>query len=117
METVYGWLGKIHNETNICIPELGMSREERAKILCPSVDSVFLLGKGFLYFDNTLTGYTSNPIHQEHSDAKWIYANSQDGNICLLSIFLTDVISSYLASIPRLTPYLRASDITLNWGG
>lgn len=117
IDTVYGWLGKIHNEEQIAIPKLPLTRQGRAKVLCPSVDSVFLLGKGFLYFDNMFTGYTSNPIHEENPDAKWIYADSADGNVCLLSLFLTDVISSYLASIPRLTPYLKASDVPLKWGG
>jgi hypothetical protein len=107
METVYHWLGDIHGEKGIEIPKLPDSRGERKNVPCSSVDAVFVLGKGFLYYDNTLTGYASNEIHQQNPDAKWIYANSQDGNIYLLFIFLTDIVSSFLASITRLTPYLK----------
>lgn len=117
METVYGWLGGIHDEEEIVIPELKESRKERQKVPCPSVDAVFVLGKGFLYFDNQLTGYASNEIHKEHPETRWIFSNSQDGNIYLLFIFLTDIVCSFLATIPQLTPYLRGANIQIMHGG
>lgn len=117
MKTVYGWLDHIHKEEGISVPELSLSRSDRLKKACPSIDAVFILGKGFLYFDNQQTGYTSNKIHKEHPETKWIYADSQDGNIYLLFIFLTDIVCSFMATIPRLTPYLGGSPINLMHGG
>ncbi|MEN6429002.1 MAG: DUF6602 domain-containing protein [Phycisphaerales bacterium] len=116
MNTVHGWLSDIHRDEGISIPRLPESRQQRNAVACPSIDAVFILGRGFLYFDNTLTGYVSNPIHAQHPDAKWIYSNSEDGNLYLLFIFLTDVIGCFFAGVPRLTSYLRGSDLQIQWG-
>lgn len=116
MQTIYGWLNDIHKTSGITLPDLPADRKRRSSVACPSVDGVFVLGKGFLYFDNTFTGYTSNEIHKQHPDTKWIYADSESGNAYLLFIFLTSIVSSFLTCLPSLTPYLKGANVQLKWG-
>lgn len=52
MDTVYRWLPELHAADNIAIPA-PLTRQERETIPCPSMDGVFVLGKGYLMYDNS----------------------------------------------------------------
>jgi hypothetical protein len=116
MSSVYRWVNEMHRDEGIEVPCLPGTRGERTKVASPSIDAIFVLGKGFLYFDNQRTGYASNGIHKEHPASRWIFADSPDGNIFLLFVFLTDVVGTCLASIPDLFPYLKGVSVQLMHG-
>ncbi|MGH9644761.1 MAG: DUF6602 domain-containing protein, partial [Terriglobales bacterium] len=56
MQTVYGWLPQIHAALGITVPDLPEDQVQRLQTASPSLDGVFILNKGFLYFDNVPTG-------------------------------------------------------------
>ena len=107
IESVYDSLVEIHKEIDIDCPALGLTREDRVKIASPSIDGVFVLGKGFLYFDNVPTGFASNEAHKKNPDARWAFADSAEGNLFLLFLFLTQAISGISASWWDAMPYLK----------
>lgn len=110
-KTVYGWIPQIHAAENISSPAMGQTIEERIKIASPSVDGVFLLGKGFLYFDNFPLGFCTDDERKQHPDLKWIFADGSNGNLLLLFMFLTQAISGISASWLNPTPYLKSFQV------
>jgi hypothetical protein len=107
IKSVYDSLVEIHKEIDIDCPALGPTRKDRVKIANPSIDGVFVLGKGFLYFDNVPTGFASNEVHKQHPDVRWVFADSAEGNLFLLFLFLTQAISGISASWLDAMPYLK----------
>ena len=109
IETIYKWIPKIHTEKGISIPNLDPDPETRIKTISPSIDGVFLLGKGFIYFDNIPDGFTSADIRAENPDMHWVIGDSPSGNLLLLFIFLTQAVSgisgSWIDPIPYLPPF------------
>ena len=58
METVRKWLVEIHAEEGLTIPDLPDGK--RNEIPSASIDGVFLLGRGFVQFDNLSIGFVSD---------------------------------------------------------
>jgi hypothetical protein len=93
METVYKWLKSIHQAKNIERLHLGPSHAERILTPSPSIDGVFVLGKGFLQFDNTSLTFFHDLDRALHPDVQWWFADSSTNNLFLLFLFLTEAAS------------------------
>ncbi len=106
MTTVYSWLREIHGELNISIPELPASGNDRVAVLNPSVDAIFILGKGFLYFDNIPIGFMNDEMRQNRPKARWFMANVQTGSLLVLFLILTTAVSHVAGSWMNPIPYL-----------
>lgn len=109
IETVYKWIAEIHTEKGIACPQLSIDEEKRIQELSPSIDAVIILGKGFIYFDNVPLGFINQQTREQFPHNHWVVKNSQDGNLLLLFLFLTQAISgvsgSWLNPLPYLTSY------------
>ena len=116
MQTVQGWLHEIHSEIGISIPDLPPG-DERLNQPSPSIDAMFILGKGFSYFDNVPNGFSTPESRANQPGVKWIYADSPSGNLLLLFLFLqsatANISGRWLNPIPYLANFhvsgLRAS--------
>lgn len=108
MHTVYNWIPEIHKDNAIAYPDMGTTLQQRTKVICPSIDAVIVLGKGFLYFDNAPIGFLNDEMRIQHPDIKWIFADSPNGNLLLLFIFLTQAVSGVSASWLNPIPYLSS---------
>ena len=106
MKTVHGWFAGIHDELGITYPPLPADGAQRIKIASSSVDAVFLLGKGFIQFDNSPFGFISNELRQAHPDLHWAIADTPNGNLLLLFMLLTQAVSGVSGSWLNPMPYV-----------
>lgn len=108
MKTVSGWVTSIHAAKGISIADLPLDEAARQQTPAPSLDGIFVLGKGFLYFDNTPMGF-GGATRQHLPQQKWVLANQPDGNLLLLFMFLTTATQNlqgkWLNSLPYLSGY------------
>jgi len=87
METVDNWLKTIHSELNISEDISVMSIKDRLRTPSPSIDGIFLLGKGRLIFNNTLFG--PKEIIEEKYMKKWAGINQESENLLFFFMILT----------------------------
>lgn len=114
METVYGWVASIHSDNGVKIDDLPADEEARLQTPSPSIDGIFVLGKGFVYFDNTPVGFGQN-TRSSMPQQKWITADQADGNLLLFFLYLLHatqgIEGKWLNSLPYLSTY-QAINVT-----
>lgn len=98
MRTVAGWFPAIHTELGITLPKMEPSLNARVGVASPSLDGVFLLGRGFVQFDNCPIGFTTDELRKAHPELHWGIADSTNGNLLLLFLMLTTAASGVSAS-------------------
>jgi hypothetical protein len=111
MQTVHGWLEPLYRKESIVHPSLPADRNARNAVASPSVDGVFVLGKGFVYFDNFPVGFSSDAVLSQNPDINWVVGDTARGSLLLLFLFLSTAASSINASWLNPIPYL--SDFSL----
>ena len=62
MSTVNGWIPQIHDSLNISCPSLSTDHQKRMSTASPSIDGIFILERGFLYFDNVPIGFVTDTV-------------------------------------------------------
>lgn len=109
MSTIISWIDDIYKDLNIEIKKIPLSPEERITFISESIDGIFILGKGFIYFNNVPGAYfneaefiSSNQRILPH----WIYSDGEDGNLLLLFLLLTSSTQNIDASWINTAPYL-----------
>jgi hypothetical protein len=106
MTTVHAWFAGIHAELGIAYPLMPPNGEQRISIASPSVDGVFLLGRGFIQFDNSPLGFIRDDLRQAHPDLHWAVADTPNGNLLLLFLLLTQAVSGVSGSWLNPGPYV-----------
>lgn len=104
MQTVCGWLPNIHSSLGIPVSDIPM--DARLATPSPSVDGVFVLGKGFVYFDNVEIGFVSDEHRSQMPNIKWCFADSEDGNLLLFFAFLQSAVSNVNQEVMDFMPYI-----------
>lgn len=107
MNTVYKWLSDAHLKQNIQCPDLPTSLDDRVRIPAPSLDAIFVLGKGFAYFDNMPIGFVSNEDREKSPESVWVLSNTTEGNVLLLFSFLTLSIGGLSGALLNPFPYIE----------
>jgi hypothetical protein len=116
MKTVYSWLNSIHEQLEIPPPQFGATPGERHKIPSPTIDGVWILGRGFIRFANVplqtlevlpLPKSVRAGIH----DVKWIVREGEAGNLLWLFTILNEYARSFSLSRVNLGPYIRAENL------
>jgi len=111
MATVHGWLDPIHSELEIPLPILPLG-DDRIGKAAPSIDGVFVLGKGFLVFDNAPIGFATDEIREVLPESRWQLADQPSGNLLYLFLLLTTAVSGVSGSWLNPLPYLRNCNVT-----
>jgi hypothetical protein len=111
MSTVRGWIPKILREREIAYPALPPTFDERIKVPAPSVDAIFVLGKGFVYFDNPLVGFVSDDFRQANPSMRWVSADVESGSLLYLFLLLTKAMCNAAASFLVADPYVQRVQI------
>jgi hypothetical protein len=91
METIHGWIKEAYRELRIEEPDMPAGGS-RSHIASPALDGVFLLGKGFLNFDNVPYGFITDEIRKQHPEIRWAIISAARGS--LLSLFLQLTVST-----------------------
>jgi hypothetical protein len=112
MDTVYGWVPQIHGQLGVTIQNLPAIEDQRLQTPSPSVDGVFVLKKGFLYFDNVPAGFDISAARATNSAIKWNFADTASGNLLLLFLFLQMATAHSEGRWLNPTPYLTGFNIT-----
>jgi hypothetical protein len=104
--TVHTWVDRIHSSESISCPTLPANAEERIRIASPSIDGVFILGKGFVQFDNSPSGFVSDEQRKANPSPKWVLAESSNGNLLFLFLLLLQATNNVEAAWFNPMPYL-----------
>ena len=111
MSTVHGWIPQIHESLNISCPSLSTDPEQRRSTPSPSIDGVFILEKGFLYFDNVPIGLIKASVRRQNPSNKWVFCNSNAGNLLLFFLFLQAATANIQGQWLNPGPYLRSFQV------
>jgi hypothetical protein len=106
LNTVQGWLPAIHTQLGIAYPPMAPKHNARVHIASPSIDAVFLLGRGFLHFDNSPIGFVTDSMREANPDLHWVFADTPNGNLLLLFLLLTQAVSGLSGSWLNPIPYV-----------
>lgn len=108
LETVYKWLIEINKTQEINIEgNLPKSGKERINVVNNSVDGIYILGKGFIFFENQPTSIVPNSYYEDRPDIQWVIVNQSKGCLLSLFVFLTNCISGFLNAPIALAKYLK----------
>lgn len=109
MGTVQGWISPIYQELGITAPQLPTNGDERIDTPSPSIDGIFVLGRGFVIFDNFPIGFITEQQRQQNPTACWLVSDTDRGSLLLLFMFLTAAVSglsnAWLDPIPYLSEF------------
>ncbi|MBE3119641.1 MAG: hypothetical protein IMZ50_12920 [Candidatus Atribacteria bacterium] len=111
MQTVYNWIPQIHATLGITTPDLPQDEAERLSISSPSIDGVFVLKKGFIYFDNVPTGFANSQARVANPNLKWVFTDTTSGNILLLFIMLQSATANIEGKWLNPIPYLASFQV------
>lgn len=111
IDTVYNWIPAIYAEESIISPKLSLNVETRLATPSSSIDAVFLLGKGFIYFDNVPSGFANENVWLDYPDMHWVVGNSVDTNLLLLFVFLTQAASGIQGAWLNPAAYLSSFQV------
>lgn len=106
MDTVVGWLPEIHASAGIAFPMLPPLLGARVKTTCPSVDGVYVLGHGFLQYDNMPATYITDE-HRQANPFAWSYATRNEGSLLALFLALTMAGSGTFVGSFNPIPYMK----------
>lgn len=96
MQTVQGWIGGLQTKNKIVVPPIPKD-ETRLEVVVPTIDAVFVLGKGFILCDNAPVSPLTDQERKKHAgnNNMWVYNDSplDEGSLLLLFMYLTTAIS------------------------
>lgn len=106
MKTVYGWIETEYRNLGISTTQLPQDDNERIATPADAIDAVFVLGKGFLYFDNSPFGFANSQHRQANPMSKWIFADTPNGNVLLLFMRIQGATANIEGRWLNAMPYL-----------
>lgn len=106
MNTVHTWIKEVYKSEGLAEPEMP-AEGDRSRIAGPALEGVFVLGKGFLNFDNSPYGFVQPELRKAYPQIKWAIANTERGNLLSLFLLLTVATSSLQGAWLNPLPYLE----------
>ncbi|WP_407278307.1 DUF6602 domain-containing protein [Aromatoleum evansii] len=113
METVHTWVKEVYQVGGIVEPAMP-AEGDRSAIASPALEGVFVLGKGFLNYDNAPYGFVRPEARKTHPEIRWAIANSERGSLLSLFVLLTVATSNVEGAWLNPLPYLggfKVSDL------
>jgi hypothetical protein len=111
METVHAWIKEEYLSQGIEEPDFAADAD-RPEIAGPALEGVFVLGKGFLNFDNAPYGFVAPEIRKEHPEVRWAIADTPHGSLLSLFVLLTVATNNIDGSWLNPLPYLEHFKVT-----
>ncbi|HKL17524.1 MAG TPA: DUF6602 domain-containing protein [Halalkalibaculum sp.] len=117
MKTVHGWVSPVYSSESIPQATLPQSGKDRIGKCADAIDAVFVLGKGFMYFDNLPFGFADDQMRQANPSMKWILSDTNSGNLLLLFLILQGATANIEGKWLNAIPYLSTFQVPgLQWG-
>ncbi|MEN6319067.1 MAG: DUF6602 domain-containing protein [Syntrophaceae bacterium] len=117
MKTIHGWIDTEYQKHRI--PQTAIPSDDNQRMGTPAdaLDAVFILGKGFLYYDNTPLGFVNQQHRQQNPSSKWIFSDTPSGNLLLLFLMIQSATANIEGRWLNSTPYLSNFRLqTVQWG-
>lgn len=115
METVLSWITELESDLGISLPPLPLG-EARLKTPSASIDGVFVLGKGFVTFDNFPTGFLNETVRSSTPTTKWVAASTNHGALLWLFHMLTQSSMNISGAFLNMVPYMKDLRVDLKTG-
>ena len=112
IQTVYNWIPQIHSTLGITISDLPQDESQRFSTASPSIDGIFVLNKGFIYFDNVPNSFANSQTRTATPNLKWIFADTASGNLLLLFLRLQTATANVEGKWLNPIPYLASFKVT-----
>lgn len=117
MRTVHSWIAPEYGKLGVAGASLPVDQSARANTTAEALDAVFVLGKGFLYFDNALSGFIDNATRASNPTLKWVFADTATGSLLLLFTMLQGATSNIEGKWLNPIPYLASFKVAgIQWG-
>ncbi|WP_247392409.1 hypothetical protein [Ralstonia pseudosolanacearum] len=116
METVLNWIVEIEKAEGIVAARLPPG-EERIRTPSQSVDGVFLLGRGFVTFDNFPIGFLDDSVRSSAPDTRWVAASATHGALLWLFQMLTQASMNINGTFLNMVPYMNKLRVEIKTGG
>lgn len=117
MSTVHGWISPVYSASGIPFTPLPTNDAQRTKTPADAIDAVFVLGKGFIYYDNIPIGFSNTPQRQANPSLKWIYSDTTGGNLLMLFMLIQTSTANMQGRWLNAGPYLTSFALpNLSWG-
>jgi hypothetical protein len=107
METAHAWIKECYLARGLAEPVLPLEAD-RMRVASPALDGVFLLGGGFLNFDNAPYGFIPDQVRKDHPSIRWAIANTTRGSLMSFFMQLTVATSNIEGAWLNPLPYLSA---------
>jgi len=111
MGTVLNWIPEIQTELGINPENLPVETNERINTPSKSIDGVFVLKKGFLYFDNVPLGFATEEVRKTLQDLRWVVADTDSGNLLLFFLMLQNAAANIEGKWLNTMPYLSSFSV------
>jgi hypothetical protein len=112
MMTIYDWIHEIYSQKGITDENLSLDPNVRTKTPSLSVDGIFVLKKGFLYFDNGPVGFVTDKNRSDNPDCKWVIADISSGNLLLFFLFIQTATANIQGQWLNSVAYLKSFGVT-----
>ncbi|WP_201800938.1 DUF6602 domain-containing protein [Myxococcus xanthus] len=106
MSTTHGWIAPVYQALGIPNDPLPIDENLRTNSVSPSLDGVFILGRGMLYYDNVPVGLVMPPLRAQNPTGKWVYSDMETGSLFMLFLFLTMLANGFEATFLNPIPYV-----------
>jgi len=117
LKTVYDWIARLVKEEGFSFPKLPSEMNARVHTACAGIDAIFVLGRGFLYFDNAPMGWLPAAAREKDPDISWIWVDQNSGNLLYFFLLLNALISGFKYEQINPVEYLKGVAVPrLQWG-
>ncbi len=106
MTTVHGWIATEYEKHGIPKVQFPPNEDQRLATPAAALDAVFVLGKGFLYFDNAMIGFSNEQQRRENPGAAWISCDTPSGSLLLLFLRIQGATETSELRLLNAVPYL-----------
>jgi hypothetical protein len=108
MDTVYKWLKDVHAEHgNLESYDPIPVETPRHSMISPSLDGIYILGKGMIQFDNKLVTIISKEDREKSPLSKWEVKDTDKDNLLFLFLAITQACIGFSTSTVDMASYLK----------
>lgn len=108
---MHKWLHGIHQGLKVCQPTLKAKGTQRWPVPSPTIDGVFVFGRGFVVFDNGPIQFVSDEDRAKEPNKCWVLRDTRrmpGETLLVLFLLLTKAISGSTGLVLRVGPYANA---------
>jgi hypothetical protein len=117
IKTVHGWVATEYQKHGIAQTAIPADDKERVSTPANAIDAVFVLGNGFMYYDNLPMGFSSEQLRKSNPSSKWIFSDTPDGNLLILFMMLQCATANIEGKWLNPAPYLSSFSLpNVKWG-